>query len=1085
MSVYNGAEFLFEAVESILQQTHTGFHFLIIDDASMDATPEILRELAGNDSRIQVITNEHNMGLSASLNLGLGICDTTYVARMDADDIAYPSRLATQLDYMQKHPEVTVCGTWADLFCEGSDGTRLLKMPTGNDDIRATMFLRNPLNHPTVVFRKDAVLRAGGYDPAIRYAQDYDLWARLAEDPEVRFANLNYSGLRYRTYPEETRNSYRDGQRCVTMAVSERLLRRAGFPLQDYEVPLLQSLVTLSKPDSTDSMLQLAALTLRLLDWGRANLAETSYTFVQSVEECIEEIFTRYNGVPELYAVLQEQQEAMGKYEEGIEFLKQQLANYQEVIAQYQRKEVEDAGGVRHIGRMLLGMEPGRSSLWRKVNVKTCVLLKKLAAKIHPAGYHYAEKLEYCVRHRDMGPIRRFATARVRGLQSKIMCLKRRVNLLRPFSAVPLQAGQPLVSVVIPCFNYGLYVEEAIDSVLAQTLKNLEIIVVEGGSTDGFTRPLLESLDKPKTTVLFQSVPTLVGENRNFGIRHAQGRYICCLDADDVIQPTYLEKAVYLLETYGYDIVSTAYTTFGETQTTFAVRDIPTLEDMLEGNHIMTCAVFRRDRWANTQSGFVDSGRGADHVAEDWRLWIELAAQGARMRNIVHESLLLYRTHGSSLSTEHQVRDLSSQREQIRTALAPILTPEAIKRSLLASMEFRYCATLGGVMGATQCRPAPVNDGAEGKPTFLLCMGLIINGGAERLLSTVVGHLAGLGWRVVVVSTVDDLTENSKPVSWFTAHTSEVYQLQRFLFDEQERADFIRYLVASRHVDIVLQAGSVLLYRMLKGLRATCPHLAVVDLLFNTAPEGHIVSNRKRRAEIDHIITENSEVENWLLEHGEDRAAISRIYSGISVPQVDSVDAGALRASLGIAVDSLVFGFSGRLSPEKNPLAIVELAYRCRDMENVYFVMTGGGPLASVVERRKEELRLGRMIFMGFVDDPATYLAMYDALLLPSVQDGRPVAVMEAMLLGTPCLASRIGGLPEMVEDGVTGFLTPPGDLSVLEQVLRQAASAPALLKKLGEAAEVFAREHFDPTVMCRNYEDVLSRTIAVRRNEA
>ena len=653
-----------------------------------------------------------------------------------------------------------------------------------------------------------------------------------------------------------------------------------------------------------------------------------------------------------------------------------------------------------------------------------------------------------------------------------------KINSAKKIPPVAHFAGKPLVSVVIPCFNYGEFVAEAIQSILRQTLKDVEVIVVDGGSTDGTTHEILQNLDFPRTRIFFRDKPTLVGDNRNFGIQQAQGRYVCCLDADDVLEPTYLEKTVFIMEQFNYDLVSSSFKSFGAEEKIYIVPQFVNLSDLMYANHVMTCAVFRKKDWETT-SGFIDTGIGSEHIAEDWRMWLEFAVNGARIRNISHEQLFLYRIHDKpSLSSAAGVAPPARQGQMLRELMHERLTPSACKISKIRARQFYRCTTPGGALSNSM-------SDDDDRPCLLLCLGLIINGGAECLLSTVVGYLRAQGWRVIVVSTVDDLTENSEPISWFTAHTPEVYQLQRFLVDETERTDFIRYLIASRGVDIVLQAGSVLLYRMLKLLRAVSPSLAVVDLLFNTAPEGHIVSNRKHRAEIDHIITENTEVENWLLEHGEDCAAISRIYSGISVPQVEAVDAGALRESLGIAVDGLVFGFSGRLSPEKNPLAIVELASRCRDMENVYFVMTGGGPLASVVKRRKEELGLERMIFMGFVDDPATYLAMYDALLLPSVQDGRPVAVMEAMLLGTPCLASRIGGLTEMVEDGVTGFLAPPGNLSAFERVVRRAASDPALLKKFGEAAEAFARVNFDPTAMCRNYDDVLKRTIAVRRNVA
>src|SRR5665647_2450934 len=100
--------------------------------------------------------------------------------------------------------------------------------------------------------------------------------------------------------------------------------------------------------------------------------------------------------------------------------------------------------------------------------------------------------------------------------------------------------------------------DRAVDSVLHQTLMDLEVIIVDGGSSDQSTVVVLRSLERPRTRVLFRGSRHLVGDNRNFGIAEARGRYICCLDADDTLEPTYLEKAVFLLEMYGYDVVSTA-----------------------------------------------------------------------------------------------------------------------------------------------------------------------------------------------------------------------------------------------------------------------------------------------------------------------------------------------------------------------------------------------------------------------------------------------------------------------------------------------------------------------------------------------
>src|SRR5580658_6331274 len=117
----------------------------------------------------------------------------------------------------------------------------------------------------------------------------------------------------------------------------------------------------------------------------------------------------------------------------------------------------------------------------------------------------------------------------------------------------------PLVSLVIPCFNYGQFIEQAVRSVLNQTLPDIELIVVEGGSTDACTVAevrRLESLGLPKTQFYFRSERHLVGDNRNFGISRARGRYVVCLDADDFISPIYIEIAVFFAEVFGYDIVT-------------------------------------------------------------------------------------------------------------------------------------------------------------------------------------------------------------------------------------------------------------------------------------------------------------------------------------------------------------------------------------------------------------------------------------------------------------------------------------------------------------------------------------------------
>jgi SAM-dependent methyltransferase len=247
--------------------------------------------------------------------------------------------------------------------------------------------------------------------------------------------------------------------------------------------------------------------------------------------------------------------------------------------------------------------------------------------------------------------------------------------------ADPWPDDRPLVSIIIPCFNYGRFVRQAVDSVLAQTFQDLEVIVVEGGSSDPDSRRLVAQLDRPRTRVLLQSERHRAGANRNFGISQARGRYICCLDADDLLRPTFIEKAVFLLERHGYDVVSCALEAFGESSEIVYILERPDLDALLAGNHVLTCALFRRALWERA-GGFRDADTAVTgYVYEDWAFWVRLAALGARFINMARDPLLLYRTQRSSLSNSPEVVPMDRQREFIREMNADLISGVGLSRA--------------------------------------------------------------------------------------------------------------------------------------------------------------------------------------------------------------------------------------------------------------------------------------------------------------------------------------------------------------------------------------------------------------------
>lgn len=190
MSVYNGEKYLSTAIDSILQQTWRDFEFIIIDDASFDTSPDILKEYKGKDERIRLINNKLNLGLGASLQKVIQAARGEFIARMDADDISLPDRFEKQIDYLIKHPEILVLGGEASFINQDiNQGSRLPKDP---DLMRWNMLLGNGLIlvHGSVMFRRLFFEKFGGYSD-LRAAQDFELWTRTFCAKPLPIANLD------------------------------------------------------------------------------------------------------------------------------------------------------------------------------------------------------------------------------------------------------------------------------------------------------------------------------------------------------------------------------------------------------------------------------------------------------------------------------------------------------------------------------------------------------------------------------------------------------------------------------------------------------------------------------------------------------------------------------------------------------------------------------------------------------------------------------------------------------------------------------------------------------------------------------
>jgi glycosyltransferase involved in cell wall biosynthesis len=297
--------------------------------------------------------------------------------------------------------------------------------------------------------------------------------------------------------------------------------------------------------------------------------------------------------------------------------------------------------------------------------------------------------------------------------------------------------------------------------------------------------------------------------------------------------------------------------------------------------------------------------------------------------------------------------------------------------------------------------------------------------------------------------------------------------------EPEEWGGFLEYLFDSRRPDCLLLAGSRFVYERLDAIRARRPEMAIVDLLFNAV--GHVASHREFQDRFTAVLAENAEVERWLLETGWSPERVRRVLSGIDcdVYRPRPRDA-AFRASLGLAPDDFVVGFSGRMSEEKGPDVFVEVARACAGLPGVRFVMTGAGPWAERIALEAECVG-PTLRYLGKVDDVETHIATYDVLILPSRFDGRPLVVLEALAMGVPVIASRVGGLPELVDDGRNGFLCAPADVGEFARRIAELARDRPRAARMRQEARAFATEHLGIRRMYAGYRDALLDAIRLQ----
>jgi glycosyltransferase involved in cell wall biosynthesis len=234
MPVYNAENYLNESIDSILTQSFEDFEFVIVNDGSTDRSADVIKSYS--DKRIRFIENPKNLGLIASLNIGLDICKGDYIVRMDQDDFSLPQRIEKQVLFMDENPEYGLIGCWFEDFGENIE-SKVIRYSGDDTYIRIRHLYQTHIAHPTAVLRKAVIdehnLR---FDPEYVHGEDYAFWVHMSAF--CKLSNYPEMLVRKRDHPGNISNRYAQIQQNTCARVKQKQFEAMGVIISQEEIEL-------------------------------------------------------------------------------------------------------------------------------------------------------------------------------------------------------------------------------------------------------------------------------------------------------------------------------------------------------------------------------------------------------------------------------------------------------------------------------------------------------------------------------------------------------------------------------------------------------------------------------------------------------------------------------------------------------------------------------------------------------------------------------------------------------------------------------------------------------------------------------
>lgn len=633
------------------------------------------------------------------------------------------------------------------------------------------------------------------------------------------------------------------------------------------------------------------------------------------------------------------------------------------------------------------------------------------------------------------------------------------------------------VSIITPYYNTEAIFVETFVSLQAQSLQNWEWVIVDDGSSDQDSVERLAGVAaKDERIKVIRQTNAGPAAARNTSFQNSVGRYLCLLDSDDMIEPTYLEKGVWFLDSNPeFAFCNSRSVIFGDQEFLYS-HGFERGKAHLHANVGPINSMIRHAAIADC-GGFDESIR-VGH--EDWDFWLSMAKAG-HWGYTIPEYLQWIRKRGNGRFEQiMRTGGVNDEFEKLMHRKYDGLEKTFPEPSRRHSAPYEAIET-----------QSPVSNPLAANPTGRRVMFIVpwmVTGGADRVNLDLIEGLTAKGHDVTVCAT---LATDHRWEHEFSRFTPDIFVLPNFLH-VSDYPRFLAYLIQSRQIDTVVITGSTLGYQFLPYLRAVSPGVAFVDMCHVEEPHwlngGHPRFGVGYHDMLDLNITTTKNLAEWMQSHGADGSRVEVMYTGVRSVQSTIEDNCRVRAELGIPVDMPIVVFAGRLCEQKRPAMLADILKNLRD-QGVAFqaLVIGEGELKHQFEKSLGEYQLTNHVQMlGSVAHQRwlDILSASDILLMPSKYEGISIALLEALAAGVVPVVAKVGGQDEIVSADA-GVLIPHSDSELQEYVeaIRRLLSDPSALQQMSIQCKAIANSKLSWEGMIDNFLAILDKAHQLRLN--